>query len=407
MPTGIAYLASKGLPDFPGQDIAYLPNCNKISTFNGSPVQYDGAGNPIDDYIYNDANRLSRIDWNAESMSLIYNGAGELVRTRRQPACNSCGSCPPAIRHYYHFASDGRALGMVDISVGNNPVERDWIWLDGIPVAQIQESYLSNGTHLGTQITYLHTDHLGTPRLGTDENGDPTWVYQSDAFGKSLAYNADVTMPLRMPGQIDYSFGPEGLYYNYYRDYDSDTGRYLESDPVGLAGGVNTYSYVGANPLSRIDPLGLVDWAGQYFVLGGGIGPIGGGVAIFTLTSQCVAGERYFVRVRGSGLSGLYSPGATTRRFSAGFGETGGSITLSDGLDVLDPYRALEGDFFYGGAGLAIGIGYGFNEVHLGQASTNGIVSGVTGGIEFGLTTIAGRAKLLWAVKQQCADGCN
>jgi len=48
-----------------------------------------------------------------------------------------------------------------------------------------------------------------------------------------------------------------GLVYNYYLYYDPETGRYITSDPIGLAGGVNTYAYVENNPLKYSDPYGL------------------------------------------------------------------------------------------------------------------------------------------------------
>jgi RHS repeat-associated protein len=82
------------------------------------------------------------------------------------------------------------------------------------------------------------------------------WQWDSEAFGNKLPESSGGTeVNLRFPGQ--YYDSETGLYYNYFRYYDPATGRYLESDPIGLEGGLNTYGYVGGNPLYWVDPLGL------------------------------------------------------------------------------------------------------------------------------------------------------
>jgi len=57
--------------------------------------------------------------------------------------------------------------------------------------------------------------------------------------------------------------GQAGLHANGFRDFDPAVGRYVESDPAGLAASINTYAYVGGNPISHVDRLGLTDYDEQ------------------------------------------------------------------------------------------------------------------------------------------------
>ncbi|MFU6379067.1 RHS repeat-associated core domain-containing protein, partial [Metapseudomonas otitidis] len=130
-------------------------------------------------------------------------------------------------------------------------------WLDSLPIAQIDLTYSAGTTIASTTLTYLHSDHLNTPRLATNQGGNLVWSWPSDAFGVGQPNNHGSTIDviLRFPGQI--ADAHSGLYYNYFRDYDPETGRYVESDPIGLDGGLNTYGYVDGNPINFDDPLGL------------------------------------------------------------------------------------------------------------------------------------------------------
>ena len=81
------------------------------------------------------------------------------------------------------------------------------------------------------------------------------WSADYQPFGELVRTSAAVDHPLRFPGQ--YYDAESGLHYNYFRDYDPATGRYVQSDPIGLRGGINTFAYVENDPIHWSDPSGL------------------------------------------------------------------------------------------------------------------------------------------------------
>jgi RHS repeat-associated protein len=124
---------------------------------------------------------------------------------------------------------------------------------------------------------YIHFDHLGTPRRITDRDGVVVWRWDSSPFGNTPpdqdpdGNTESLTFNLRFRGQ--YFDAESGLHYNYFRTYDPGMGRYIESDPIGLSGSLDTFSYVGSDPLNGVDPFGLIkiygswcgpDWTGGF-----------------------------------------------------------------------------------------------------------------------------------------------
>lgn len=109
------------------------------------------------------------------------------------------------------------------------------------------------------RLGYVYSDHLDTPRLISNVQGQALWKWDSDAFGTTLANENPQNLGtfnynLRFPGQ--YYDRETKTHYNYFRDYDPATGRYIQSDPIGLQGGLNLYGYANANPIKYSDPTG-------------------------------------------------------------------------------------------------------------------------------------------------------
>ncbi|WP_311567549.1 RHS repeat-associated core domain-containing protein [Photobacterium arenosum] len=104
------------------------------------------------------------------------------------------------------------------------------------------------------QVADVLSDHLSAP-VGLIQAQNLIWQQVRSPFGKTGGTAQPVTFNIGFPGQ--YRDAESGLNYNFYRDYDPNTGRYIQRDPIGLGGGLNIYSYVRGDPLSYIDPLGL------------------------------------------------------------------------------------------------------------------------------------------------------
>jgi len=155
---------------------------------------------------------------------------------------------------YFVYDESAHLIGEYDTS---GALIEETVWMGEIPVAVLKP----NGGG-GVDLFYLHTDHLNTPRrMSRPGDNVIVWRWDSDPFGTTAA-NEDPdgdTTPFvynpRFPGQ--YYDSESGLNYNYFRDYDAVTGRYAESDPIGLAGGINTYGYAQSSPLKWVDLLGL------------------------------------------------------------------------------------------------------------------------------------------------------
>lgn len=237
-----------------------------------------------------------------------------------------------------------------------------------------------------TAVYYIHNDHIGTPQRLTDQSGITVWQADYQPFGQASVNISAVDNPLRFPGQ--YYDAITGLHHNHFRDYDPVTGRYLQPDPIGLAGGLNPYSYVANNPLARSDPNGLCPWC----VVGAGVGAGYEGLRQFHAGTLAVSGSS-LGKIAVAGAAG-----ALTGGFGAAVNQAGvkgltaflanAQFNVSNGLSaeiiaaVIDK-RTLSGNDIYAillGAlgGSAVGSDAGLDELTslvFAEMSEDGITS--------------------------------
>jgi len=219
----------------------YPASSNKLDNITGTKANaygYDANGNTETKnglvFSYDQSNRMSQAVNGAVTTNYSYDGKGQRVSKDVN-----------GVKTIFIFNKDGKLIAEADTS---GAVQKDYVYFAGKPVAMA-----TTGASPATY--YYHVDHLGTPQVLTNQAQSVVWSGDYDVFGEATLTTETVVNNIRFPGQ--YYDAESGLHYNYFRDYDTSLGRYVESDPIGLGGGMNTYAYVESNPIVYYDPLGL------------------------------------------------------------------------------------------------------------------------------------------------------
>lgn len=235
----------------PGLAGVSLLEGNRLGTANGARFAYDDRnhlalreeGNSRTEYGYDSRGFLTRIDkdgrtiWTAE-----YDPIGRRIRKTHLGKTWE-----------YYWDSD-RLMAEID-SQGK---VRAYVYPDLFamtPVAFVEYPNASADPAQG-KAYFIFTNHLGAPILVEDDRGEPVWAARIEAYGNAIvAIGQGFHMPLRFPGH--YWDAETGLHYNRFRYYSPELGRYLQSDPHGISGGLNLYAYAEGNPLRWVDVRGL------------------------------------------------------------------------------------------------------------------------------------------------------
>ena len=233
---------------------------NLLQRLNGVRLDYDGFGRLTtrqdtrrgitQHFQYDEENRVTevRLEGNREFSRAEY--CYDLLGRRTQKRLYRHGSAEPEIITF-HWSGLQLAGEQSSLTPAQNT---QYVYSEGSwePLARIDTR------ESGSETYWYHTELNGLPARMTDAQGNTVWKGEFSTWGETQQEqsNAQLAVPQNLRFQGQYLDRETGLHYNLFRYYDPAAGRYTQPDPIGLAGGLNTYAYVG-DPMVWVDPLGL------------------------------------------------------------------------------------------------------------------------------------------------------
>ena len=328
---------------------------NEITAAGGTPFVYDADGNLLSDGARN-------YSWDAENRLVGITYAGQVGKKTT-------------------FAYDGLdrrvAIGTM---AARTTTTAEYLWC-GSRICQsqsvtgaINRLYYDEGETIPASqaLLYYGPDQLGSVRdvYANSPVFSMVQAYDYDPYGNPTATPTTTpTTDFRYAGML---YQPDsGLYLTQYRAYDPRTARWLSRDPIGFAGGTNTYAYVGANPLSLTDPRGEFYWV----FVGGAIGAIVnvGATAIANGGFQNLTSEQILAAAAGGFVSGAVGTIA---------GPLGGTIALELGT-ASNGFAAISatGVISAGGSALAQALSNLIDPCHAASLANAAVWGGVGGAV--------------------------